>query len=106
MDWFEAKFIFLILQTLLISVEAAWSKESVCGDIHQSFKEQSDPSHPDHSISLVLGLSNAGVFLHLGCSSLSQRVQIILRVTGGKRTGCELINLFCFPSNFKPTQLL
>lgn len=36
-------------------------------------------SYPDHSISLVLGLSDASIFLNLGCASFPQRMQVILR---------------------------
>lgn len=38
-------------------------------------------SHPDHSVSLVLGLSDASVFLNLSRPSLPQGMQIILRST-------------------------
>ena len=42
--------------------------------------------HPDYSISLVLGLSNASVFLHLGRATLSQGVQVILHPRGEGKT--------------------
>lgn len=35
-------------------------------------------SHPDHSISLVLGLPNASVFLNLSRPAFPQRMQIVL----------------------------
>lgn len=38
-------------------------------------------SHPDHSVSLVLGLSDASVFLNLSRPSLPQGMQIILDST-------------------------
>lgn len=35
--------------------------------------------YPNCCISFVLCLSNASVFLHLGCTSFTQGVQVILR---------------------------
>lgn len=40
--------------------------------------KKSTMSHPDHSISLVLGLPNASVFLNLSRPSFPQRMQVVL----------------------------
>lgn len=45
------------------------------------WREGGMTSHPDHGVPLVVGLSDASVFLNLGCPSLPQRMQIILRST-------------------------
>lgn len=48
-------------------------------------------SHPDYSISLVLGLPNSSVFLNLSRPSFPQRMQVVLHAR--KQLSVKIISL-------------